>query len=73
MDKKTEQEMRFDYLDARVKQLENRFNEHTKYWNDRIDWWVHYFNEQMIAWEERLRDELTGDKARESFVKELTI
>lgn len=41
-------------MEPRIEELERRFEEERQWWRDRLDWFIQWYNEQQVEFEERL-------------------
>ena len=62
-----------DNLSERVEDLEQRYEDERLWWRERLDWFIEWYNERTVEFEDRLRDELTRDSRLESKVKEIML
>ena len=53
--------------------LEEKFEIERQWWRDRLEWFIEWYRQEMVEFEDRLRDELTRKNDLQEKVKSIML
>lgn len=64
-----ERDLVLDYLIERVEDLESKFEDERKWWHDRLEWYIDWFNGRIVE----VQESLAADRSQENLVKAIEL